>query len=146
MATLVGTQSKFLEALKELVELDYDAIEAYEAAINRLENEFYKTQLQKFKKDHERHVKEINKILILKGEGPVTEPSSKQWLTQGKVVLANLVGDKAVLQAMYSNEEDTNTAYQRLNDHADKWPETVEILTQGLADEKSHKKWLEENK
>ena len=43
MATLVGTQTKFVDALKELAELDHDAIEAYEAAINRLENEFYKT-------------------------------------------------------------------------------------------------------
>ena len=35
MTTLVGTQKNFAS---ELIELDYDAIEAYKAAINRLEN------------------------------------------------------------------------------------------------------------
>jgi hypothetical protein len=34
MATMVGTQKSFTEAIKELVELDYDALGAYEAAIN----------------------------------------------------------------------------------------------------------------
>lgn len=42
MATLVGTQKNFADALKALIELDYDAIEAYKAAIDRLENENYK--------------------------------------------------------------------------------------------------------
>ncbi|AFC70705.1 hypothetical protein MC5_01535 [Rickettsia australis str. Cutlack] len=35
MTTLVRTQNNFADAIKELVELDYDAIEAYKAAINR---------------------------------------------------------------------------------------------------------------
>ena len=42
MATMVGTQKSFTEAIKELVELDYDALGAYEAAINNLENPEYK--------------------------------------------------------------------------------------------------------
>ena len=36
MTTLVGTQTKFVKAVRELVELDFDALEAYNAAINRL--------------------------------------------------------------------------------------------------------------
>ncbi len=38
MSTLVGTQDSFAKALCSLIELDFDMIEAYEAAINRLEN------------------------------------------------------------------------------------------------------------
>lgn len=34
-------------------------------------------------------------------------------LTKGKVVLGGPMGDKAVLQAMKTNEDDTNTAYER---------------------------------
>lgn len=47
---------------------------------------------------------------------------------------------------MLTNEEDTNAAYERLNKHPLEWPETTEILKEGLLDEKAHKKWFEENK
>ncbi|KJV81801.1 hypothetical protein RHORCCE3_0998 [Rickettsia hoogstraalii str. RCCE3] len=36
MTTLVGIQNNFADAIKELIELDYDAIEAYKTAINRI--------------------------------------------------------------------------------------------------------------
>jgi hypothetical protein len=39
--------------LKELVYLDYDAIEAYEAAIERLDNPEFKARLTKFCEDQE---------------------------------------------------------------------------------------------
>ena len=38
MVTMVGKQKSFIEAVKELVELDYDILGAYEAAIDKLEN------------------------------------------------------------------------------------------------------------
>jgi len=38
MATFVGTQTSYVDAIKELVRIEYDALEGYEAAINRLEN------------------------------------------------------------------------------------------------------------
>ncbi|HJD65028.1 MAG TPA: PA2169 family four-helix-bundle protein [Rickettsia endosymbiont of Diachasma alloeum] len=101
MTTLVGIQNNFVDAIKELVELDYDAIEAYEAAINRITDENYKTQLQRFKEDHERHVKELNELLLQHKEEKVTGPSSKQWLTKGKVVLATQISDKAILQLTF---------------------------------------------
>ncbi|ABE05225.1 DUF2383 domain-containing protein [Rickettsia bellii] len=87
MTTLIGIQNNFVDGIKELVELDYDAIEAYEAAINRITDENYKTQLQRFKEDHERHVKELNELLSKHKEDEITGPSSKQWLTKGKVDL-----------------------------------------------------------
>ena len=144
MATFTGTQSEFFDALKNLVELDYDAVEAYEAAINRLENQKYKNQLLEFKKDHERHIKEVSDLLQKHNEEAPTGPSiGKQWLTKGKVVLAEIAGDNAILKAMLSNEEDTNLAYKRLNERVDKWEDSVQILEKGLEDEIRHKKWLE---
>ena len=145
MATLVGTQKNFADALKALIELDYDAIEAYKAAIDRLENENYKNELTKFKADHQRHVQQLNAILRSRGEKEIEGPSGKQWLTKGKVVIADIFGDDSIMQAMHSNEEDTNSAYERMNNHADKWPEAVEVLKQGLRDEKHHKQWIEEH-
>lgn len=144
MTTLVGMQAKFADALKELVELDHDAVEAYKAAIDRLENQEYKDKLEKFKSDHENHINVLNRILQAHNEEIVDSPDAKSWLTKGKVILANLVGDKTILRAMRSNEEDTNTAYERVNEHKEKWEDVSDALKKGLEDERSHKKWLDE--
>lgn len=143
MVTFVGTQKDFAEALKELVELDHAAVEAYEAAIERLENPSYQKKLKEFKGDHEHHIEEIS-ALLKKNKHDVPEGgTAKQILTTGKVLLANMVGDNTILQAMKSNEIDTNTAYERMNEHEEKWPEATDIIRKGLQDEKRHKAWLE---
>ncbi|MBA2654724.1 MAG: DUF892 family protein [Gammaproteobacteria bacterium] len=143
MTTLVGTQDNFVDALYQLCELDYDAVEAYQAAINRLDREDYKGKLNEFKADHERHIREIRSLLSKHQADAPDSPSAKHLVTQGKVVLANLFGDDAILKAMLSNEVDTNTAYERLNTRADEWDDAKEILMQGLSDERRHKAWIE---
>lgn len=143
MTTAVGTQTKFEDALYELCELDYDAVEAYEAAINRLEKEDYKATLRDFKNDHQRHIEEIRKLLETHQAKIPEGPSLKGLLTQGKVVLGNLFGDNSILTAMLSNEMDTNKAYERLNTHTEKWMDAIDTLARGLEDERRHKEWLE---
>ena len=135
--------SHFEEALKNLVELDNDAVEAYEMAINKLKAANYKLKLIEFKEDHERHIRELNTVLEKRGQEKIIEPTNKQWLTKGKVFLGSLIGDKTILLAMKSNEMDTNMAYERMVSHQDKWPETMMILQRGLEDERKHKAWLE---
>lgn len=144
MTTRVGTQDEFVDALFELCELDYDAVEAYQAAINRLDDDSYKIQLSKFKTDHERHIREISAILSKHNAKVPDGPSAKHFLTQGKMVLANLFGDEAILKAMLSNEQDTNLAYERLNSRKDEWDDAKEILQRGLEDEHHHKSWIEQ--
>ncbi len=79
MATLVGTQGNFQDAVKELIELDYDAVEAYEAAINRLESQEYITKLREFKADHEKHIKNFTEHLRQQNVGSIPDgPSAKQ--------------------------------------------------------------------
>jgi len=143
MTTLVGTQSDFHEALYALCELDYDAKEAYEAAINRLEDGEYKKKLTQFKEDHQQHIDGISRLLQSHQKPYPQGPSAKCLLTQGKVIIADLVSDKAILLAMKSNEEDTNTAYDKVRQHKAMWPEANALILQGLADEKRHKAWLE---
>ena len=143
---MVGMQGDFSSALKDLIELDYDAVEAYEAAINRLDNEDYKKALTEFKQDHERHISELSDLLREHGETPPKGASiGKQWLTKGKVLLGNIIGDDAILAAMKSNEIDTNTAYERMSIHDKIWDNAKDIIKAGLEDERRHKDWLERN-
>jgi ferritin-like metal-binding protein YciE len=134
----------FKHNLKKLIELDYDAMEAYEVAISRLENPGYKSMFEEFKLDHQRHISEISKVLKLYNDTPPKGPSIKGLLTQGKVVLANLIGDRAILHAMRSNEIDLNVAYTRINNYEEA-PETIKrTLKQGLQDERCHLTWIDE--
>lgn len=141
---MVGTQADFSKALYQLCELDFDAIDAYQAAVERLKNPSYKLQLTEFKADHIRHTQELIALLTSKNkEFPAGPDFTKGLLAKGKVVIANLAGDTGILKAMKTNEDDTNTAYERLNSHMDKWPEAVAVLQRGLADEQRHRAWIE---
>ncbi|TXH53690.1 MAG: ferritin-like domain-containing protein [Bacteroidia bacterium] len=148
MATMVGTQKSFTQAIKELVELDYDALGAYESAINNLENPEYKKKFEEFKLDHQRHITELSAFLSRCNETAPSGPDNmKKVLVKGKVELASLFGDQNILSAMLSNEEDTNTAYERINarigEAADK--EIAKIIAGGLADERKHRDWIQSN-
>lgn len=147
MVTRVGQQRNFLDGVKELIELDYDAIEAYKAAIENLENPDFQEKLTGFKNDHISHTRELSDFLKRNNETPPNGPdNTKNLLATGKVEVASLLGDKNILQAMLSNELDTNVAYERMyaraNESADGKIES--ILKKGLSDEQRHKKWLED--
>ncbi len=143
MVTLVGTQEDFLKALTELIELDYDAVEAYQAAIERIKDPLYKENLEEFQQDHKRHIQALSKLIVQHGDTPPNGPDMKQLLLKGKVIAASILGDKGILNAMKDNEIDTNTAYERLTHHKHKWTEVHGTLEDGLKDEKRHKAWLE---
>lgn len=143
MVTLVGTHGSFPEILQDLIELEYDALEAYNTAIDRISEKAYKDKLEEFREDHKNHIKELTDIIGQYGVDVPEGPSMKQWLTSGKVILANLVGDLAILRAMNSNEKDTNTAYERVNGLKDKAAGAVDFLKRAYNDEKRHKAWLE---
>jgi ferritin-like metal-binding protein YciE len=151
MVTMVGTQKNFIEAIKELVELEYDAVSAYETAFKNLENPEYKKKFDEFKSEHQRHIKELSNFLsINKEECPSGPDTLKKLLVNGKVELASLFGDQNILNAVLSNEEDTNTAYERINQRVgeysgEKEVKISEIIARGLSDEKKHKSWLQNN-
>jgi len=144
MPTTVGNEDTLTKRLQNLIALDYDAIQAYEAAIERIDDPSSKTRLAEFKADHQRHTENLGAHLREMGEEPPTEGDIKAMLTKGKVVLAGLAGDKAVLQAMKTNEEETNTAYGRAAEQDDA-PEAVrKTLADNLGDEQRHREWIEQ--
>ena len=142
MVTTVGTETTLESLLEDLVQLDYDAADAYEAAINRLQEARFRDRLREFKGDHLRHIAELGDILVEMGRTPPKEGDMKSYLTQGKVVLGGLMGDKAILQAMRTNEADTNTAYERAVAFHGLNTETREVLQRGLQDERRHCEWI----
>jgi uncharacterized protein (TIGR02284 family) len=142
MTTTVGTESTLESLLEDLIQLDYDAADAYQAAIDRLENSSYRSALGEFKRDHLRHIDELGDILSSMGRTPPKEGDMKALLTKGKVVIAGLMGDEAILQAMRTNEADTNTAYERAVKFSGLPSNTRDVLQRGLEDERRHCEWI----
>jgi hypothetical protein len=144
MITLVGTQKDFSKAMKELIELEYEAIEAYEMAYNKTTTNEYKLKLNDFKMDHKKHIEQLTELLNKHEVTAPTAPSiSNQWLTKGKIIIGSLIGDDSILKAVLSNEIETNVAYERMHRHDNLWEDAKNIIKNGLEDEKKHKNWLE---
>ena len=143
MVTTVGMASDVVEMLNDLIQLDHDAIQAYEAAIGRIDNSEHQRQLTAFKDDHVRHTRELGRVVSELGGEPATGASMKQVLTVGKVAFADMIGDRAVLQAMKTNEDDTNTAYERAAAWSDLPQSAVPLIKVALGDERKHRNWLE---
>lgn len=143
MATMVGKQKDVAHLLNALIELDFDAVEAYEVAIDRIEDEDDKAAFASFRDDHERHTRELQPLVAELGGKPATTADIKRVLTKGKVFLASLVGDKAVLVAMKTNEDDTNTAYDRAVDRDDVPSHMRDVLVRNRDDERRHRAYIE---
>ena len=140
MVTSIGTGNDRLEMLQDLIRLDHAAVEAYQAAIERLDNDAWRQQLASFRNDHQRHIDELGPVVRqLGGEVPI-DAGAKQLLAEGKVALGGLMDDTAILKAMRSNEADTNTAYERVAEKAP--PEARDIVQRGLSDERRHCDWI----
>ena len=142
MATMVGVQKDRIDLLNALLELEYDAIEAYDAAIARIERADIRVAMERFRLDHRRHVAELTPLIQEEGGTPAGGPDIKRVLTKGKVVLASLVGDRAILLAMKTNEDDTNTAYDRIISRGDLPSYVRAVIERGLADERRHRAWI----
>jgi rubrerythrin len=141
MATKVGTEIDTADLLKDLLQLEFDAADAYDAAIKRLQNPEDKSAMQSFMQDHLRHITDLNVARATIGAGAVTKGDFKTILTQGKVILGSLLGDRAILAAMKTNEEDTNTAYERAAAR-DLSPQIKELMEINLRDERRHRAWI----
>lgn len=133
---------KIVKTLNELIHLDFDAIEAYEAAIERLDDTTARTKLQEFMQDHVRHTENLAQLVRQHGGTPSMKKGPMAILTKGKVVIANLAGDKAILGAMRMNEEVTNKKYESALKTDGLDASTRQVIEQNLQDERRHREWL----
>lgn len=143
MVTLAGTQNDPKSLIKALLELEYNALEAYEETIERLENKEYARQIAVFREDHYQHVQTLKSLGMPLGVD-VDGPGAKAMLTEGKIKLADMVGDdSAILNAMKTNEYETVMAYENACKKDFLTPELRAICEKGLADERRHRDWMD---
>jgi hypothetical protein len=144
MVTLVGNEGDLTDLLQNLARLDYDAIEAYDAAIERLEDTKAQATLREFRKDHERHISDLTPHISGLGAEVPSGSGPKRLLTEGKVKIAALFGDSAILTAMATNEVETESAYRSASERDDVDTQLAEKLRAAMEDEARHKAWMKE--
>lgn len=142
MTETTKSAEQVVKHLNSLIELDCDAIEAYEAAIARLQNAQDKAKLREFMGDHQRHVADLSPMVMDLGGKPAQKADFKKVLTKGKVVLAALVGDRAILEAMRSNELATTKTYGVALTEPDLPGHVRTALERNFAHEQRHLAWI----
>lgn len=131
-----------ISKLKDLAALEFNAIETYEAAIERLEDLDIRAKMTEFLGEHERHLMDLCDAIIQEGGAPPEGGDFKQVLTKGPVVIAGMGGDKAILHAMLLNESLSNKLYENTNNEI--FPGYIQLmLKQALGDVRHHRVWIE---
>lgn len=144
MVTTVGHEKDLPSLLHGLVTLEHNAIEAYDAAIERLDDQTASKRLAEFRADHERHITELSPHLQGMGDTVPDSPGKKQILTVGKIKFASLVGDSAILTAMVTNEIETESAYRTASERDDVDGVLADKLNAAQKDEARHMQWMKE--
>lgn len=144
MSTEIGAQRSFVDAIKKLIELEYDSIGVYKVTMANLESFKYKDKFYEFKNDHKRHIEELSVFLERVDQKlPINPYVAKHLLTKGKIKLASTFGDENILRAMLCNEKDVITAYKRVISRVGNDNKLNRIALKALEDEKKHKDWIQ---
>lgn len=142
MVTMAGKQNNKEDLVKSLLNLEHDALAAYEETLKRLKDQASVKQIAEFKQDHLRHIEKLSALASQYGVEHA-DGTMKSMLTKGKIVIADLGGDDDILTAMKTNEYDTVAAYENALERDFLTPELRECCVEGLADEKRHRDWMD---
>lgn len=138
-----ATNAEVLEGLNDLLQLDHDALGAYDVAIEKLEDRDAAAQIAGFRQDHERHVAELNELIATLGGTPVNKPHATGVLKTAMQRLGGLGGDKGLLIAWRANELQVRTKYDSYAAKAVHWPSDVKrVIDRNALDEERHYHWV----
>ncbi|AUX42450.1 uncharacterized protein SOCE26_038830 [Sorangium cellulosum] len=134
----IGDMAAF-EQIHGLILLDMAAVDAYRAASGACKTPEIRAQLEAFRADHERHVRELSDAL---GTTLPDQPDDRGVCIRRYTELSARE-DRTALVAMRGNEELTNSAYTSAL--ASDLPDDVRrIVEANWQDERRHIRWISE--
>lgn len=144
MGTMIGTEANTHKMIEHLLEYEYDVLEAYRSASGRLSHSQETATLASFEREHLEQIQNLAGITRTMG---IRVPRAGDWhqiMTEGKVVLAGLVGELAVLRAVTHNERNVLNAYERAAARPDVPDEVRAVLALHRNRAQRRHKWLSE--
>jgi hypothetical protein len=133
---------KIVDQLNALIQLDTDAVLAYQQAIDACEVPEIHRKLKEFQDDHQRHIGDLTEFVRLAGEEPKIKRDLKGFFIEGFTAIASR-GDRSALMAMLGNEGLTNLRYEAALQM--ELPDEVRaVVLRNRQDEGRHLAWIEE--
>jgi rubrerythrin len=134
--------ARLVAELNDLLQLDHDAVAAYDIAIRSLEGAAFQDALRRFKNDHERHIHELTRLIRERDAIPIQFPHLPTGVFKLAVQEAGKLGggDVGVLLAFKANERQVRDKYRRAAESATD-AEVEVVLGRGAADEARHYAW-----
>lgn len=134
---------KVVKLLTKLIQLDIDAVHAYEHAIAKVDKKSIHDQLVIFKSDHRRHIEELSQAVKELGhEPPENKPDLKGLLIEGFTAIRSVTGTQGALSAMRTNENLTTKTYEEALKN--ELPSSVrDLIYKNYQDEKRHLYYIE---
>ena len=133
-----------IRTLSDLLQLDHDALRSYAIAIDALDDAKLKTELRRFRRDHQRHVRDLTQLIKANGGAPVQLPHvSTGFVKLAVQFLGAAGGDRAVLLAFRSNEWEAAKKYAAAARR--RYPVDVQrVIRRAAGDEQRHYAWAVE--
>jgi uncharacterized protein (TIGR02284 family) len=136
-------QQEIIKNLNSLIQLDIDAIHAYEQAMKNVAEMHIRDQLAEFRNDHHMHFRELSSVVqSMGGTPPEFSPDFKGFFIQGFTALRSATGTEGALKAMETNEKLTNKNYEE----ASSWDlpiATLSLVRSNFEDEKRHLSYIQ---
>ncbi|MBJ6724051.1 DUF2383 domain-containing protein [Geomesophilobacter sediminis] len=137
-------RQEIIDRLNDLIQLDADAVVAYDHAIRNVKYDDIRTKLTEFQEDHRQHIQTLTvQVQRLDGRPVKTTPDLKGYLQEGLTALRSITGTEGALLAMQTNEKQTNKKYAEA--HELDFPQEIKsIITVNLSDEQRHLSYIQE--
>lgn len=137
-------RTEIISRLNDLIQLDVDAVEAYDHAIRHVGYEDIRKRFRGFQDDHETHIGNLTELVRQLGGTPVKPvPDLKGYLIEGFTALLSLTGTKSALEAMKMNERLTNRKYAEVV-ALDLPEEVMKVVRSNQSQEIRHLAYIEE--
>jgi uncharacterized protein (TIGR02284 family) len=133
------------KALSNLVQLDIDAVHAYDQTVKEIEDPIIKERLLKFQDDHRNHIIGLSEEIRKLGKQPPEESMDfKGYVIEAFAAIRSFTGLKGALKSMKTTEEITHRYYSEVVS----WeaPDAIkELLRSYFSEEKIHLDYISAN-
>lgn len=136
--------SDIVKELKSLCQLDIDAIHAYNECLHHIDIQNIKRDVEQFRADHERHVKDLSALIhSYKEKAPEFTPDMKGYMLDVFSKIRSLSGTEGALKSLKGGENLTNKRYARAIDLD--FPANIKnVIEKNYRDEQRHLRYIEE--
>ncbi|HJV35737.1 ferritin-like domain-containing protein [Geomonas sp.] len=136
--------NEMIDRLNDLIQLDVDAVEAYNQVLKHLEYEDLCRRLARYQDDHKNHIENLSAAIVDLGGTPAErKPDFKGYLMELFTFLMSASGSIGAVEVMKANEILTNRKYAKAA--ALQWPDEIKtVILNNYSQEQRHLRFIEE--